>query len=335
MANTSQPDQSIEIASEDAAFRQLRAALAGEFDGQPVQIEFKDWPMLTIRLEGDGYDSTVTPRIAEALVDLQSAMNRTYARFVRGTAHSNVLTREQRQSIELKAKVEKGSSLLTVNLGEYANTLLAGVAGKMDGTQLVVTAIGLAVTAGSVVAYKSFLKARSEDKKVELVTQERIALSQEETKRQAEFHRAVAKVPALGFAQEDFDEARHSLVKGVGDADTLKVQGVPLTNAEAMAIAATPRAKSQDVQLNGNYRVDKLDWTKPGEVRISVWSTDESLDFTAKLNTETLTDDQKERLKASEWDRQIVYMSINATRLRGEITTATIVGVDWQPPPTE
>jgi len=83
------------------------------------------------------------------------------------------------------------------------------------------------------------------------------------------------------------------------------------------------------VQLNGHYRIGKLDWTKDGEVRISVFSTDQTLEFTAKLNTETLTMAQKDKLKVAEWDRQRLHLQINATKLRGEVTTATIVGVEW------
>lgn len=322
-------NQIISIASEEDAFKYLQAALAQQLEDRPVIIEFKDWPLLTISLEGKGYDSTITSHMAQALVELQHAMNRTYARTVRGSSNPNVLTDAQKQSIEFKAKVEKGSSLLSVDLGEYATALAQGLVGKMDGSQLVMIALGTAVVAGSVVAYKAFLKHRSEDRKVELSTQERIGMSQEETKRQSILQQIVAAQPKMAFAQQDFDDARHSIIKSVGDATALKVQGVELNRAEARNIAATPRSASEDVQLNGHYRIDKLDWTKAGEVRISVWSTDESLEFTAKLHTDTLTLAQKDKLKGAEWERQRLHLQVNATRLRGEITTATIVGVEW------
>lgn len=322
-------DIAISIANEEDAFRYLQMALASELGDKPISLEFKNWPILTISLEGKGYDSTITSHVAEALVALQHAMNRTYARTVRGSTNPNVLTHEQKRTIEFKAKVEKGSSLLTVDLGDYASALATGLVGKMDGTQIVVAVIGTAIVAGTTVAYKSFLKHRSEDRKLEAETQSRIGMSQEETKRLAIIQQVVAAQPKLQFAQQDFDDARHSIVKSVGDANSLKVQGVELTRAEAKSIASTPRSSSEDVQLNGHYRIDKLDWTKSDEVRISVWSTDQSLEFTAKLNTQTLTDEQREKLKVAEWDRQRLHLQINATRLRGEITTATIVGVEW------
>lgn len=329
MATTEQTSQSISIASEQDAFKYLQMALSSELGDLPVALEFKNWPLLTISLDGKGYDSTVTPHMAEALVELQHAMNRTYAQVVRGSFNPNVLTLEQKRNIEFKAKVEKGSSLLTVDLGEYANALATGLAGRMTGTEIVLAAVGTAVVAGSVVAYKAFLKHRSEDRKVDLATQERISLSQEETKRMTIMQEVMSGRPMLEHSRQTFDDARHSIVKSVGDANTLKVQGVELNQAEAKAIASTPRSTSEDVQLNGHYRIDKLDWTKEGEVRISVWSTDQSLEFTAKLNTQSLTDENKEKLKVAEWERQRLHLQVNATRLRGVITTASIVGVEW------
>jgi hypothetical protein len=327
---TGQPiTQSISISSETEAFKYLQRALSSELSDLPVVLEFNNWPLLTISLEGKGYDSTITSHMAEALVELQHAMNRTYAQVVRGNGNPNVLTMEQKQTIEFKAKVEKGSSLLTVDLGNYASALATGLAGKMTGPEIVLAAVGTAIVAGSVVAYKAFLKHRSEDRKVDIATQERIGLSQEETKRLTIMQQAMAAQPTLGYTRQTFDDARHSIVKSVGDANTLKVQGVELNRMEARAMATNPRSSSEEVQLNGHYRIDKLDWTKDGEVRISVWSTDESLEFTAKFSTASLTSEQKEKLKAAEWDRQRLHLQVNATRLRGAITTATIVGVEW------
>jgi hypothetical protein len=327
--STEKLDQLISISSEKDAFKYLQMALDQQLGDRPISIEFKNWPILTISLEGKGYDSTITCHMAEALVELQHAMNRTYARVVRGSGNPNVLTLEQKRTIEFKAKVEKGSSLISVDLGEFATALTTGLVGKMDGTQLVMVTLGTAVVAGSVVAYKAFLKHRSEDRKVELETQVRIGLSQEETNRHTVLAQVMAAQPRLESTRQDFDDARHRIVKSVGDANTLKVQGVELSRVEAKAMASTPRSISEDVQLNGHYRIDKLDWTKVGEVRISVWSTDQSLEFTAKLNTETMTDAQKDKLKGAEWDRGRLHLQVNATKLRGEITTATIVGVEW------
>lgn len=322
-------NKKIIIKSEQQAFKYLEEALRGEFDGDASNISFERWPLLTIRLKGKGYDSTITSDVAESLVQLQQALNRAYAREVKKTTNARALTAEEKRSIKFKAKVKQGSSLVEVDLGDFSQKLIAALVDKMEPQQLIATILGLGLISGGVVAYRSFLKHRSEDVKVQLDAQSRIALSQEETKRNEILVRAITAKPELGYAQQDFDDVRREVLKSAGDADSITVQGFELSNLDARRIAATPRTESEDVQLNGHYLIQKIDWTQPSEVRLWLASTDENLNFVATLKGTSLTDDLRSKLQASEWDRKRIHMSINGTRLRGEITTATIVNVDW------
>ncbi|MDR6767497.1 hypothetical protein J2W88_002778 [Acidovorax delafieldii] len=318
------------VRSEEEAFELLRQALTSELEDHPYVLQFENWPILTLRFVGDGYDSTITPHIAEALVELQHAMNRSYARLVKHAANANVLTKEERQSIEFKAKVDEGSSLITVDLGDYAQTLTTALVGKMTGTELVITVLGLAITGGALVAYRSFLATRSEDKKVDQATQQTVQLSEQETRRMQIFADALTQRPALQAVHEDFDNVRHDILKSVGDAERLDVQGISLQQDQARKIASTPRSKPEEVQLNGTYRIVKLDWSKEDEVRISVFGLGATKqEFIASMRAHNLTPQNIEKLKACEWERRPAYLSINATVLRGEVTTATIVGVEW------
>lgn len=135
--------------------------------------------------------------------------------------------------------------------------------------------------------------------------------------------------PRLQHTQEDFDEARREILRSAGDAKTLALNGVELPNALARQIASTPRATSKDIQLNGSYVIQKIDWQQEGDVRLSLTSTDQQVTFTASLSHDSITTFHREMLKTAEWDRKTIYMSINATELRGDITTARIVSVDW------
>lgn len=329
-AGANAPAARLTVRSEEEAFALLKRALASELAEQPYALEFENWPILTLRFVGEGYDSTITPHIAEALVELQHAMNRSYARLVHHASNSNVLTKEERQAIEFKAKVDEGSSLITVDMGEFAETMSAALVGKMTGTELVITILGVAIAGGALLAYKAFLAARSEDKKIDQATHQTVQLSQQETQRLQIFATALAQRPALKASHEDFDNARHDILKSVGDADQLDVQGVALSQEQARKIATTPRARAEDVQLNGTYRIVKLDWSKEEEVRISlIGQGSTTQEFIASMRAHNLTPQNIEKLKACEWDRRPVYLSINATVLRGEVTTATIVGVDW------
>ena len=322
-------EQSYEISSEEQALQFLEMALLGKIGEKPVKIEFKNWPIIEIKLVGDGYNSTITPDIAEALVEIQHAMNRAYARFVHGSSNARSLTNEERQDIKFKAKVEKGSSLIKVDLGEFGTAITNALVGKMDSTQLMISVLGIALIGGGTLAARAYLKYKSEDKKLDAESKKLVALSVEETKRLEIVARALTVQPRLQHTQEDFDEARREILRSAGDAKTLALNGVELPNALARQIASTPRATSKDIQLNGSYVIQKIDWQQEGDVRLSLTSTDQQVTFTASLSQDSITTFHREMLKTAEWDRKTIYMSINATELRGDITTARIVSVDW------
>lgn len=323
----------LQVKDEAQAAAVLEDALAGRFDGKNVEIEFDGWPILTLRAKGEGYDSTITPDIAEALIEIQHAMNRAYARHVHSISNARVLTAAERQDIQFKAKVKKGSSLIEVNLGEYAEKLSTALAGKMTGTDIVIAVLGVAFIAGSTVVIKSFLKSRAEEKQADRDFQKLVALSQEETKRLETVTRALSENAKLRADREDFDEGRREVLRSVGDASSLEVNGVEMSNAVARSMATASRRKATELQLNGNYKIFKIDWQHEENVRLWLGGGDRDGEFVASLGTDTITSEHRELLKTAEWDRRSLYMQINATELSGEITTARIVSVAWPEKP--
>lgn len=321
----------LKVGSEADAFRLIEQALNNELGHQAYRLDFDNWPLLKIKLEGDGYDSTISSDMAAALVELQHAINRSYARLVHDSTNGRSLTAAERDSLKFKAKVEKGSSLIEVNLGEWMGKLSLAMVGKVSPEQLVMIVLGAAVVGGSVLAYKAYLRHRSEDKKVEAEMQQRIVLSQEETRRHDLLVRALVAVPRLGLVREDFDIARTEVLKGIGDAETLTVSGVALDNGTAGAIARSKRSEARQIQLNGNYEIVQVNWQQEDEVRIKVIAKDTGRSFIASLVDQSIEQDQVALLKEAEWSRSAIYLSINATELRGEITTASIVAVTPQP----
>jgi len=317
----------LNIASEDDAFRLIEKALNKELGYQHYRLNFKSWPMLSITLEGEGYNSTITPDLAAALVDLQHAINRSYARLVHQSADARVLSVDERDSLKFKAKVEKGSSIIEVNLGDWMEKLSIALAEKMTPEMVVLSVASVAAVAGGTLAYKAYLRHRSEDKKVEVEMQTRIALSQEETRRQEILTKALSARPELDHARQFFDTARTGLLRGVGDADSVTVSGVQLDNATAHAVARAKRSESREIQLNGTYLILRVDWTQEDEVRLKISDVDSKREFIASFLDQSLGHEQISVLKDAEWKRSPIYLSINATELRGVITTATIVAV--------
>lgn len=322
--------EKLTVSSEEDAFRLLESALKNELSDKLYQLEFKKWPILEIRLEGQGYESSVTSDMAESLISVQHAVNRAYARTIHRSSNARTLTVDERQALQFKATVEKGSSLIKIDLGEFAEKICSRMVDKMSTTELIVTVLGIAVVGGSYLAYKAFLKARTEDKRIDADTARSIQLSQEETRRMEVMAGVVKAYPAVRHAQEDFDGARKDIVRSVGDANSIAVNGLALDQSTAKAVGAKKRSESKEIQLNGIYLITTTDHRQEGEIRLRVKRKEDEREFLASFLDHSLDQSQIDALQKAEWDRTPVYLSINATELRGEITTATIISATPQ-----
>lgn len=324
--------QPVVIRTEDDAFELLRAALADQLEGELIQIDFDGWPTLTLRYAGPGFDSTINPAIAEALLELQAAMNRAFARAVHLSGNARSLTDLERQEIQFFAKVEPGSSAITVFLEKFGDALSTALKDKMSGKEIAATVIAVTLIAGGTVAYKDYLGAKVAEVQAEQETMAKTALTAAETERLKLVTEALATRPDLQHAAADFNEARRKALKAGASASTVTLQGVELTGAEARKIAATPRSRSEDVQLNGHYVIQKIDWQQEDEAKVTVASQDGHGVFVARFRIMALAQEQKAKLQEAEWGRRPIYMQINGTKLRGEVTTASIVAAEWQKP---
>lgn len=318
------------ISNEKDAFDYLQKALTQQLTNDKVNIIFDNWPSITLKLEGPGYDSTITSEMAEGLVELQHALNRAFARAVHNAPTARSLTAEEKKDIQFKAKVEKGSSLVTVNLSDIAQKIGLAITDKMTPEMLTITILGLAIAAGATISYKAFLNKRTEQLENETDAKKLVSLSQEETKRLEIFANAALRNPMLKHVNEDFDVARHEMVKSVGDATSLSINSLKLDNESAKAIAATPRASANHIQANGNYYIREIKWLTD-EVILTLEDVGTQRTFKAAFTDTALKPNELAVIQEREWSRGVVYLSINATELRGEITTATIVSVTAQP----
>jgi hypothetical protein len=218
--------RTLKITDDKTAFAALEKALRNELAGATYNLEFVDWPKVTIRLDGPGYSSSITSDVAEAIIEIQTALNRAYSRLVHDSPDSRGLTGAERNNLRFKAKVSKGSSLINIDLGDFAKTLTTELISKMTPDQLVIAVLGIGALAASTVAYRAFLKSRSDDRKTQIEADKQIALSQEETKRLETLGRAMSTNAAVAAAKTDFDDVRNTLLKSVGDAKTLAVNDV-------------------------------------------------------------------------------------------------------------
>ena len=320
------------VSNEAQAFELLERAIRGEIGtSEHVVFTFLDWPNVHVKFTGDGYDSTVTAEMAEAIIEFQHALNRAYARMVYNQPNARVLKDVERDAIRIKAKVEQGSTEITLPLGDVIPKIVETLATKMDSTSLVITVIGVAAVIAAPVMYKAYLTNRSREKEIDADTQKAIALTEQETKRLAIFADAVKREPRLGLIQEDFDLSKNAILRGVADAEKVEVDGVTVESSIAKKLSTAPRTTSREIQLNDTYVIQEADHSVEGEVKLTLYRPGTDRKFTARFQDHSLDQAQITLLQNAECARSKVYLSINATELRGEITSATVVGVYHQP----
>ncbi|MCA7964276.1 hypothetical protein LGM54_15020 [Burkholderia cenocepacia] len=153
----------------------------------------------------------------------------------------------------------------------------------------------------------------------------------EETKRLDTLAKALKVEPAVAAAKSDFDDTRNTLLKSVGDAKHLAVNDVTITQETARVLASSKRTPSQEAQLNGTYMILSTDLRQQDYIKLRVQRVQDGLEFSATFQDNSLDRAQIGLLQQAEWGRTPVYLSINATLLRGEVTTAGIISVTPQP----
>lgn len=333
MSKKVQLNEAVTVESEDHAIYLLQKALYREFENTLIDLNFEDWPILRLEYKGEKFQGTITPDIAKALVDLQEVMNRVYMQAVHGTTSLIGLEQNDKRKLELVATVEEGSSLIDINLGDYAEKLATDLVGKMSSTEIIITVIGVSIVLTAGWVWKSHLKNRSETRQKELDNESRLQLSLQETERLRIVTEAMAHAPIVKKADVLAEEPRNSFVKSAIEADTLTIQETAtITGGDAKRLHRSPRSSSQDVQLNGTYFIEGFQWAPDGETaRVRVRKKDDGTEFLANISVNALTVEQKRRFKDRTFDRSEVYLSINGTVLHDSVTTAKIVSVTDQP----
>lgn len=324
----------LRVTDEESAYAALESALAKAFEGQAIKLDFDSWPILRLKYKGDKFKGTITPDIAQAILDLQDVLSRSYLHAVKNTTNLRGLTEEDRRAIQVIASVEEGSSLIEVNLGPWAEKLAFDLVGKMTGTEIIVVVVGTAAVLTGAFLMRQHLNNRSAEKKLSLENQGRFDLSQEESRRLKIVTDAMAANSVTREAGANAEAVRDSFLKSAFDAESMTVQDdVVVTANDAKLTYRAKRREPIPVQMNGNYLVKSFTWSSDNQsARVRVQREEDQNEFTADISVSALTVDQKTRFKNATFDQLRVYLQINATLLNDQVTTATIVSVDEQPP---
>ncbi|KAI5914591.1 hypothetical protein [Thauera sp. 2A1] len=328
MTSESNHAEQIVISSADQAWALLRSALDGDELPERIALVFDGWPRFHMKFSGRDWHGTVPTRVMAPLLDVQRDLYRAYANVCYGDSNLRRLRDEDRELLELVVKVNEGSSDYEAPLHEQLTELARKAIEKMDSRSLVITILGIAVVVGGVEIGKAWIAERQEAKKVE----QTIELSKQETERLKVFSEAVKQQPVLGETREDFEASQNRLLKSVKPGDEVVTKGVALHGDQVAEITQGERARAEDIDISGTFRVLANDASKGAGFRIKVSRIEDGMTFSAEVPLE-LDADAKRLIQKAEWSKGavLVRLDISASSLRGGVMNAVVTGASAVP----
>jgi len=328
------------IRNEEDAWKALQDALENKVEISPeMKIIWSGWPVIRIYLPNVPEDATISTSMMSAILELQTSVYRTHALLTTGDSNLRSLTRFDRERFELRVKVEKGSSDLSINLpdiiAKYGNDIVA----KMTGTELLIMVLGLALIYASKLAYSEYLSNRtaqrriaSDDEKTKHLLDNFQAQLEHDSNRYEMLTQAINTRPALKQIEYSANAARDEIVKAVAEENGGKIQGIDLPPAVANEISSVSRSQSSEAHVAGQYKVAKVDTTVPDGFRVTLEDVKSGEMITASLLDAMISAEHRQALQNAEWNKKPVFVEMMGRRLHGRMVDAKIVSVRVQQP---
>lgn len=325
----------VHIRNEDEAWKELAQALGDGFPPETVPVfVFEGWPKITIGLPRTPIDGSISPSMMEAFLELQKTIYRAHAFLTADTGDLRTLTKKEKEDLEFRVKVEKGSSNYEIDLNTILDKLGTEALNKMDSTHIVITVLGLAVVIGGVVAFKAWLQTKTEQRKSELDDSQKkewltlqLASIEQDTKRLGILSDAMSRQPILLEVEASADAARQGIIRAIGEERGGTISGVEIGSEFASEIVTQKRQQGQDIRLAGTYRVAKVDTTSPDGFRVTLTDVKSGAEVTAAMLDVMVSEEHRQLIQTAEWTKSPVFVEMTARRLRNRMVDAVVRNV--------
>lgn len=307
------------ITSEADAWAALERATSGEGFPDGVELVFHNWPTFQLDIKGRDWYSTVPTRVMTPLLDVQKDINRAYTSIRYNDFNLRKLKDEERDELEVVVEVGKGSSIFNADLWKQFSHMAEAAIGRMNGNQIVIAVLGVAIAIVAPVMYRAWLASRQKEKEIE----NRVQLSQQETERLKVFADAVKARPSLQTVREDMQATHNRLLKTVKAGDSVIMKGVELQSDEVEVLVQPERERAQDIFIEGVFVVLGNRTDKSDGFRITVKRLSDQLTLNADVPLE-LPYEQQQLIQQAEWSKGRIKLWITASVLRDSISQALV-----------
>ena len=136
------------ISNEDEAWDILRRWMDKEDIGE---VEFKDWPVLSINIKGEDYSSSLNSSQMAALIEFRKTIGRAYAVVAHGSYDMRRLKIDEEEQLEFSTTIKRGSSITDTDLSPLVQAFASVVTANPTSSLIAGVIIGLALVARPVI----------------------------------------------------------------------------------------------------------------------------------------------------------------------------------------
>ncbi|GHY11872.1 hypothetical protein VCSRO163_2018 [Vibrio cholerae] len=320
------------IRNEDDAFKYLKQFTQREIALERDQLRFEGWPYLNFHIKGEKFDSSLTPSIMKAFLELQKGINRSYCLVKYGTPNTNVLTKTEREELEIKVKVGQGSTTAGVDLQSLITNLGSKVIDKMDPTSLAILLVSLALIWAGKSSYAMYLETRKQIREKEVNSEEKRELlknqqflSAQETERTALLTKVILSDMHVSNISNVANDTKAALIKEFGTTQKTTIQGIEVDGETASELAKNARRKSIDVAFNAKFRILMVDSTDPETFKVRLRNIETHDEFMAKVQDHSLDSKYIKALQYGEWSKTPIQLVVSAKNKDNEIANALVL----------
>lgn len=317
---TGEDAQVLVIRSEDDAWRALEDALSQNVNTNIGSVRFDGWPVFRVDVHGRDWHQTVPTRAMPPLLEVQDVLNRAYAQIRYDEPNTRRLTGEERDTLELVVRVDKGSSDLSADIAQQLGHVAQEAFLRMNGVEAVITVISIGLLIAAPVTLKIWLNERRAARRLE--SQER--LSHEETERTKVLANALTQQQQLTSVRDDIQAATSKLLKATRSGDTLRVGDISLESSEAHELAQPERERAKDIELSGRFLIigNRTDLADGFRVTVKRLADGQELRADVPLELPQL---QRDVIQHAEWAKTPVDLVIAGQSLHEKIARATVI----------
>jgi hypothetical protein len=237
---------SVEIKTDEDAWGLLSAWIGGEPIGE---VTFADWPVLSINLKGDDYQSSLNSGQMSALVELKMVMGRALSLISHGSYDMRRLLAEEEEQLRFTTKVKRGSSILDTDFTPIVQAFSSAVSAHPSFSVIAAAIIGLALVARPVIVkyYDHRAKELDVEERKRLID---LNLSVSESEKYKIFEAALSKAelshPQFSQIIPNARESFWRFVSASVDADKMNIAGLELSQDDIEILAERRRRKAGD-----------------------------------------------------------------------------------------